>query len=74
MKLTSGSSSAWTMRKLPISRPSGTATSDDTAKPISTTSTEASTCLPRVPSPARRMPASSTWPGVGRNIDGTTPP
>ena len=74
MKFTSGSRKAWTMRKLPISRPRGTATRDETRKPIITTSTLASTWVPRVPSRPRRTAASSTAPGLGRNIAGTMPP
>ncbi|MNI76561.1 hypothetical protein D3C73_1328040 [compost metagenome] len=74
MKFTSGSRKAWTMRKLPINKPRGTATRDDTMKPTITTSTLAHTCWPRVPSRPNRTAASTTAPGVGRNMPGTTPP
>ncbi|MCY1465243.1 hypothetical protein D9M71_833630 [compost metagenome] len=62
------------MRKLPISNPSGTATSDETTKPTTTTSRLAHTCKPSVPSRLRRTAASTTAPGVGKNMPGTTPP
>ena len=74
MKLTTGSSAACTMRKLPIMMPSGMAMMDDRKKPRLMTTRLDQAFFRSEPSISVFQKAGATWCGGGQKVVSTSPP